>query len=100
MGMVNKLVIKIKGKNMKSEWIIKYGNSEIKVINTWFSGISLFVNNELQDKKLGLRSEEMTGHVFDENGERKNIKVRLGGALKIHCWVFIDDKKMTATQVK
>jgi hypothetical protein len=35
---------------MKSEWILKYDDNEIKVTNSWFSGEKLFVNNELQDE--------------------------------------------------
>lgn len=85
---------------MKSEWIVKYENSEIKVVNTWFNGESLFVNNELQDERFGFFGSDLTGHVISENGERKPIKVNLGGAFIISCRVFIDDKKMTIEKIK
>ena len=84
---------------MKSEWILKYEDSEIKVVNTWFSGEFLYVNNELQDERFGVFGSDLTGHVIGKNGERKNIKVNLGGAFKISCRVFIDDKKMTPQKV-
>jgi hypothetical protein len=37
---------------MKSEWIVKYDDNEIKVTNSWFSGEKPFVNNELQEEQL------------------------------------------------
>lgn len=79
---------------MKSEWIGKYENSKIRVVNTWFDGEMLFVNDELQDKKFGLTGSNLTGHVINEKGERKGMKVNLGGAFKINCTVFIDDKEL------
>ncbi len=85
---------------MKSEWIAKYENSEIRVINTWLDGEKLFVNNEIQDERFGIFGSDLTGHVIDEKGERKNIKVNLGGAFTISCRVFIDDKKMKITKIK
>lgn len=85
---------------MKSEWIGKHENSEIKVVNTWFDGEKLFVNNELQDERFGLFGSDLSGHVINEKGERKNIKVNLGGALTISCRVFIDDKKIMLKKVK
>ena len=84
---------------MKSEWIGKYENSEIKVVNTWFEGEKLFVNNGLQDERYGLFGSDLTGHVINEKGERKNIKVNLGGAFTISCRVFIDDKKMILKKI-
>lgn len=85
---------------MKSEWIIKYENSEIRVVNTWFNGEMLYVNNKLQDEKFGLFGSDLTGHLINEKGERKNIKVNLGGAFGIECKVFIDDQKMKTKKIK
>lgn len=84
---------------MKSEWIVKYENSEIRVVNTWFNGEMLYVNNELQDERFGFLGSNLTGHLINENGDRKNIKVNLGGAFKIECRVFVDDKKMTTEKI-
>lgn len=85
---------------MRSEWVTNYENSEIRVVNTWFDGEKLYVNKELQDERFGLVSSDLTGHVFNEKGERKNIKVNLGGALTVSCRVFVDDKKMLVEKVK
>jgi len=85
---------------MKSEWIVKYENTEIKVVNTWFNGEMLYVNNELQDERYGLFGSDLTGHIINEKGERKNIKVSIGGSLSINCNVFIDDKKMITKKTK
>lgn len=85
---------------MQSEWIGSYENSEIKVVNTWFDGEKLFVNNELQDEKFGLFGSDLTGHVINENGERKNIKAHLGGLISITCRVFVDDKKLAIKKVE
>lgn len=85
---------------MKSEWIATYENFEIKVVNTWFNGEMLFVNNELQDKKFGLTGSNLTGHIINQKGERENIKVNLGGAFTLDCNLFIDDKNINVEKVK
>ncbi|MBL4747123.1 MAG: hypothetical protein JKY08_12290 [Flavobacteriaceae bacterium] len=85
---------------MQSEWIGSYENTEIKVVNTWFDGEKLFVNNELQDEKFGLFGSDLTGHVINKNGERKNIKAHLGGSMSITCRVFVDDKILQLKRLK
>ncbi|HSQ46857.1 MAG TPA: hypothetical protein VLM44_08075 [Lutibacter sp.] len=85
---------------MKSEWIAKYENSEIRVVNTWLNGEKLLVNNEIQDERFGIFGSDLTGHVINEKGERKNIKVNLGGVFTISCRIFIDDKKMAVSKIK
>jgi hypothetical protein len=85
---------------MKSEWIANFENSEIRIVNTWLNGEKLFVNNEIQDERFGVFGSDLTGHLINEKGERKNIKVNLGGLLAVSCRVFIDDKMMTLTKVK
>ncbi len=84
---------------MKSEWIVTYENSEIRVVNTWFNGEMLFVNNELQDERFGLFGSNLTGHVINIKGERKAIKVNLGGSFSVRCTVFIEDKKMISKKI-
>ena len=85
---------------MKSEWICKYENTEIRVVNTWFNGEMLFVNGALQDKKYGLTGANLTGHLINQKKEREDIKVNLGGSFKIECTVFIDDKELIVEKVK
>ncbi|WP_299522115.1 hypothetical protein [uncultured Lutibacter sp.] len=84
---------------MKSEWIGKYENSEIRVVNTWFNGEMLFVNDNLQDKKYGFTGSNLTGHITNEKGERKEIKVTLGGYFNINCIVFVDNKILTIKKI-
>jgi len=84
---------------MRSEWIAMYEDTEIRVVNTWFDGEKLYVNKELQDERFGMFGSDLTGHVIDSNGERKNIKVNIGGALTISCRVFVDDKKMLLEKI-
>ena len=59
-----------------------------------------FVSGELQDKKYGLAGSNLTGHLINQKGERKNIKVNLGGSFKIDCTVFIDDKELIVEKIK
>ncbi|MEN8139022.1 MAG: hypothetical protein ABFR62_11390 [Bacteroidota bacterium] len=85
---------------MKSEWLVKYEDSEIKIVNTWFHGEMLFVNNMLQDKRYGLAGSNLSGHIINKEGKRENIKVNLGGSFKIDCNVFIDDNKVEVQKRK
>lgn len=84
---------------MRSEWIVKYENTEIKVVNTWFNGERLYVKNELQDEKHGFFGSRLTGHLINQKGERKNIKVNLHANFYVNCIVFIDDKKMAIEKI-
>jgi hypothetical protein len=84
---------------MRSEWIVKYENTEIKIVNTWFNGERLYVNNELQDERYGLFGSHLTGHLIDSNGARKNIKAHLHSTWSVNCIVFIDDTKMAIEQI-
>jgi hypothetical protein len=86
---------------MKSEWIVKYDDNEIKVTNSWFSGEKLFVNNELQDEQLSfVTPSNMTGSLIDKNGVKLNIKTNLSGFFSVSCRLFIDNKKIELKQTK
>lgn len=85
---------------MKSTWKTKYENNDIKIINTWFSGEKLFVNDILQDEKTSLFSSDLSGHVLNSKNEKEYIKVNLFGWFKIDCKLFINDKKIEVTQEK
>lgn len=78
---------------MKTIWIVKYENTEIRVVNTWFNGEILFVNDEMQDEMFGCFSSDLSGHLIIRNGDWKDIKVNIDGAFTISFSVFIDDKK-------
>jgi hypothetical protein len=85
---------------MKSEWIAKYEDSEIKIINNWFSGEKLFVNGELQDEQLNfITPSRMTGNLINRNGEKLDIKANISGFFTVSCRLFVDNKKMELQQI-
>jgi len=61
----------------------------VNTLENTLSGERLYVNEELQDthSDIAFRSI-MTGHII--TGE--HIKVSLGGAFKVYCHIFVDDK--------
>ena len=85
---------------MKSIWTAKYENNEIRIENTWFNGERLFINNVLQDEKSSLASSTLTGQLTNTKNEKEDVKVNLGGFVKIVCNLFIDHKKVAVTQEK
>jgi len=82
-----------------SVWQAEYESNVIRITNR-SSTAELHVNNELQDEKFGLGPVDLTGHLFDKNGERKDIKVNLGGVFRIECRLFVDDKKIEVIRTK
>lgn len=85
---------------MKSEWIAKYEENEIKITNSWISGEKLYVNNELQDEQLSFLSSRMTGNLINKNGEKVDIKTNISGFFTVGCRLFIDNKKVLLKQTK
>lgn len=85
---------------MKSIWTANYENNTIKIINTWFDGEQLYVNNELQDKKFGLVSSNLTGHIINSKNEKEHIKATIFGWFKVDCILFISDKKIELIKEK
>lgn len=86
---------------MKSEWIAKYENNDIKIVNNWFTGEKLFVNNELQDEQLNfITPSKMTGNLLNLKGEKLNIKANISGFFTVSCRLFVDNKKLELQQIK
>lgn len=85
---------------MKSTWIANYGNNSIRVENNWFTGEKLFVNDQLQDSRMNFFTADLSGHLFNENGNRENIKVNLSGWFSVGCRLFVNDRKIEAKQIK
>ena len=85
---------------MRSIWIAKYEESEIRIENSWFRGEKLFVNNKLQDERLSFFSSNLIGHLISKDGKRIPIKVNLSGWFTIGCRLFIDDEKIETTKTK
>jgi len=85
---------------MKSEWVVEYQGSEIKITNSWFSGEKLYVNNKLQDEKLSfITPSDLTGNLMDSKGEKLAIKANLSGFFKVSCRLFIDNTKIELKQI-
>lgn len=71
---------------MSTQWTYKYGDDTIVVKND--GPIELLVNNEIQDKKDGVRfSADLSGRL--KTGEE--IKASLGGFWGIKCNLFVDN---------
>lgn len=86
---------------MKSEWIAKYEETEIKITNNWLSGEKLYVNNELQDEQLNfITPSNMTGNLVNKQGEKLNIKTNISGLFSVSCRLFIDNRKVELKQTK
>ena len=77
---------------MPKKWTYKHGQDTIVVENA-FSGETLTVNGEVQDKKTGITTRsELKGKL--PGGEE--IKATLGGTFTIKCTLFVDNKLLEA----
>ena len=86
---------------MKSEWNTKYEETEIKIINSWFSGEKLYINNQLQDEQLNfITPSNMTGNLINKLGEKLSIKANISGFFTVSCRLFIDNKKIELKQTR
>ena len=70
------------------KWEIKYSGNIIRVENRW-DGEKLFVNDELQDKQVGLAGRS---RLWGELPTGEKIKVSLGGIFRMHCLIFVNNK--------
>lgn len=71
---------------MSSQWTYKYKDNTIVVKNDGV--IELLVNNEIQDKKEGIRIQvDLSGKL--STGE--SIKASLGGFWSTKCHLFVDN---------
>ena len=86
--------------NMDSIWTVNYENNSIKIKNTWFAGEELYVNEQLQDHKVGVISSDLSGHLINARNEKELIKANLYGTTKVKCNLFINDKKVELNQEK
>ena len=86
---------------MKSEWNTKYEETEIKIINSWFRGEKLYINNQLQDEQLNfITPSNMTGNLINKQGEKLSVKANLSGFFTVSCRLFIDNKKIELKQTR
>ena len=76
-------------------WTANYEGNEIRITNSLRFGEKLFVNNKIQDEKVGfIGGSDLTGHLISKGGEKKPIKVNLSGWFAVGCRLFIDDEKV------
>lgn len=85
---------------MTSIWIANYEGNEIRIENTWWNGERLWVNNELQDEQINYWSSNLTGYILGSDGQRKNIKVNIGGSFSMNCFLFVDHRKVEVMKQK
>ena len=77
---------------MKKVFDVTYEGHHIQVVNTWFDGEKLYIDGILQDENLGIALRATLRGVLKENDKiTKNIKVSLGGILKIKCKIFVNN---------
>ncbi|MFC5713694.1 hypothetical protein ACFPU1_12960 [Thalassorhabdus alkalitolerans] len=70
---------------------VPYKGHEVKVENRWFAGEKLYINGQLQDENVGLALRAtLRGKIPSEGGNGEEIKVVLGGIMKIKCRIFAD----------
>ena len=69
-------------------WEVKYSGNIIRVENRW-DGEKLFINDELQDKQVGLSTKS---RLWGELPTGEKIKVSLGGNFRVHCLIFVNNK--------
>lgn len=78
---------------VKKIFEITYDGHEIQVENTWLNGERLYIDGQLYDENMGLALRAtLTGRLESKGGESKNIKVAIGGIVKIHCKIFVENR--------
>ncbi len=70
------------------KWEADVRGHKILIVNTMTSE-ALFVNGELQDERIGLKTES---RLFGKLPTGEEIKVSIGGNFKIVCRLFVDNK--------
>ena len=86
---------------MKSEWIAKYEETNIKITNHWFSGKKLYINSELQNEQLNfITPTNWSGYLNYKQGQKLDNKTNISAFLTVSCRLFIDNKKVELKQTK
>lgn len=81
--------MKVENVNLKSgNWSIDVDGNTIRLENK-LSTVKLFVNDKVQDVYFGMiGAPHLTGKL--PNG--KEVKAVIGGDLKMHCCIFVDNE--------
>ena len=86
---------------MKSEWIAKYEETNIKITNHWFSGEKLHINSESQDEQLNfITSTDLSSYLNYKQGQKLDIKTNISGFFTVSGRLFIVNKKVELKQTK
>ena len=76
-------------------WEATYKGHQIRVTNGWIGGEKLYVDNELQDERIGFAfRSRLYGRIKSGEGKGEFIKVSIGGWLSMGCRIFIDDSRI------
>ncbi len=84
---------------MKRTWLAKYDQHEIRVEKTLFKEVTLFINNEVQDKKLYFSKEELKASLLSSEMLVKDIKVEFKGLFKTRCYITLGNKKLRVVSI-
>ena len=81
--------MKVENVNLKSgNWSVDVDGNTIRLENK-LSTVKLFVNDKVQDVYFGMiGAPHLTGKL--PNG--KEVKAGIGGDLKMHCCIFVDNE--------
>ena len=81
--------MKVENVNLQSgNWSVDVDGNAIRLENK-LSTVKLFVNNKMQDVYFGMiGAPHLTGKL--PNG--KEVKAVIGGDLKMHCCIFVDNE--------
>ena len=82
--------MKVDNINKQSDnWSVDVDGNHIRVENK-FSTTKLFVNDKLQDVFYGMFGA--VPHLTGSLPDGKRIKASVGGDVRIHCSIFVDDE--------
>ena len=71
---------------MKSEWITKYEETNIKITNNWFSGEKLYINSELQNEQLNfITPTNLSSYLNYKQGQNLYTKTNISGFFTVSC---------------
>ncbi len=75
-------------KKSRGLWEVNVDGNAIKVENGP-GAVKLFVNEKLQDIYLIFVG---CPHLYGRLSNGKKVKVSVGGDLKVHCYIFVEDE--------
>lgn len=87
---------RIKLIEMRTLWKGNYLGNEIVVLNTWFRGERVYVNNKLQGLSYGWFGQSKLKFELPNQSGKVTVRVKLiAGFLKVKCYVFADGNEVS-----